>query len=180
MSAGVKPLSSWHAQHAPERSIWSKETRANGDEPETLRQRRPDGEPRRYREWQPGIGSRGRKTPVEVDQDRRPLCLEPDAYTDWATFNARLYKRAASPCVDCLLPFALEMRAIGRCNGHPSGVEFDPGRQRSADHARTTANGAAAARLQAPSGALARASDRPAARHATSTSTTKGRAAHGH
>ncbi len=57
------------------------------------------------------------------------LCMEPDELADWnrhnrtAAFSA--HGKALTPCEDCLPAFALEMRAIGRCNGEPGGVEPD-------------------------------------------------------
>jgi hypothetical protein len=63
----------------------------------------------------------------EVDQSARPLCMEPDDYTDWASLNGSAgSQQASSPCFDCPRHFATEMRAIGRCNGHPRGEEPEP------------------------------------------------------
>lgn len=56
---------------------------------------------------------------VLVDVPRRP-CMDDDDYAEWTHHN-RLAKAdgVASPCADCLLPFALEMRGLGRCDGTP-------------------------------------------------------------
>jgi hypothetical protein len=52
-------------------------------------------------------------------------CMEPDDFVRWAEVNALVSRPAARPCDDCPLAFALEMRAIDRCNGVPRGVEID-------------------------------------------------------
>lgn len=49
---------------------------------------------------------------------------------EWALWRARWKAsygshRRARPCPDCPLGFAVEMRAEGRCNGEPGGVEED-------------------------------------------------------
>jgi hypothetical protein len=63
-----------------------------------------------------------------------PLCMEPDEWADWQRlnpirsngFNAmRDHEAAASPCTDCPLGYAAEMRAVSRCNGQPGAVEED-------------------------------------------------------
>ncbi len=56
--------------------------------------------------------------------------MEPEDYAAWIGFNGRLLAQhsghhATTPCDDCLLPYAIEMRAVGKCNGHPAGVESD-------------------------------------------------------
>lgn len=54
------------------------------------------------------------------------LCMDPDELAEWHRRNetAASYVggRAATPCEDCLLAFALEMRAIKRCNGTPGAA----------------------------------------------------------
>lgn len=58
-----------------------------------------------------------------------PLCMEPDEWTGWQAANARLNgftaeaRRAFRPCEDCPMGYAADMRAEGRCNGEPSGVD---------------------------------------------------------
>jgi hypothetical protein len=56
-----------------------------------------------------------------------PACMEPDELAAWGEMNGRVRGsgQAQSPCTDCRLAFAIEMRAIGRCNGTPRGVEED-------------------------------------------------------
>jgi hypothetical protein len=47
-----------------------------------------------------------------------PACLEPDELELW-----RERDRGIPPCHSCPLAFAAEQRAIGRCNGQPSGAD---------------------------------------------------------
>jgi hypothetical protein len=51
--------------------------------------------------------------------------METEDFIRWAEVNALVSRPAARPCDDCPLAFALEMRAIDRCNGVPRGVEID-------------------------------------------------------
>lgn len=54
-----------------------------------------------------------------------PACMDAGELAAWEATNERLSSanmRAARPCTDCLLGFALEMRAEGRCNGTPGGA----------------------------------------------------------
>lgn len=53
--------------------------------------------------------------------------MDPPDWADWQARNPRLHgaAHAERPCQDCPLAFALEMRAIDRCNGTPAGVEED-------------------------------------------------------
>lgn len=47
-------------------------------------------------------------------------------YAAWVESNQRIaWNRAASPCDDCIVSFALEMRAQDRCDGTPGGWEDD-------------------------------------------------------
>lgn len=58
-----------------------------------------------------------------------PLCMTPDELRLWqeAADVARGHKyTASSPCVDCPLSWARQMRAEGCCNGEPG--ENQPGR----------------------------------------------------
>jgi hypothetical protein len=57
----------------------------------------------------------------------RPLCMDAEELARWEEMNGRLNGSAHAqlPCTDCRLAFAVEMRAIGRCNGSPHGVEED-------------------------------------------------------
>lgn len=48
-----------------------------------------------------------------------PLCMDADELADYRAGRIKA-------CSDCLPKFALEMRALRRCNGHPGGVEIDP------------------------------------------------------
>lgn len=56
-----------------------------------------------------------------------PACMAEDEYEAWLEANRRTATARAvaveRPCVDCTLGYAAEMRAIGRCNGTPAGVE---------------------------------------------------------
>lgn len=52
----------------------------------------------------------------------RPRCMSDEEYASWAEKNATRVKR---PCADCPLGYAADMRAQGRCNGTPGGVEQD-------------------------------------------------------
>jgi hypothetical protein len=53
-------------------------------------------------------------------------CMEPDEWALWTEANRRsAAHRISRPCEDCPLGFALEMRAIGRCNGEPAGAPED-------------------------------------------------------
>ncbi len=57
-----------------------------------------------------------------------PLCMEPDELARWQEMRDRSTSRSdriALPCRDCLAGFAIDMRALGRCNGTPNGVEED-------------------------------------------------------
>ena len=56
-----------------------------------------------------------------------PACMDADELIAWTESNARVNgtSRAATPCADCTLGYAAEMRAVGRCNGTPGGVEED-------------------------------------------------------
>lgn len=57
---------------------------------------------------------------------RAPACMEPDELEAWSETNRRMsVGRAVSPCDDCSLGFAIDMRREGRCNGRPGGVEED-------------------------------------------------------
>jgi hypothetical protein len=61
----------------------------------------------------------------------RPPCMDDEEWTLWT--GAQELPRfkedgrivALSACHDCMPAHALEMRAAGRCNGHPRGVEPD-------------------------------------------------------
>lgn len=50
-----------------------------------------------------------------------PLCMDAEELAGWRAQNDRSRHgngiRARRPCEDCLLGFAAEMRALGRCNG---------------------------------------------------------------
>lgn len=56
-----------------------------------------------------------------------PDCMTAADYSDWRRFNEKIplttagaeNKRAERPCEDCPLPYSLEMRAEGKCNGTP-------------------------------------------------------------
>jgi hypothetical protein len=53
-------------------------------------------------------------------------CMDPDEWRLWIDANRRASQnRVSRPCNECPLGFAVEMRAIGRCNGEPSGAPED-------------------------------------------------------
>ncbi len=57
-----------------------------------------------------------------------PACMDAEELASWHDQNARItttHGRASGPCTDCTLGYAAEMRAVGRCNGTPGGVEED-------------------------------------------------------
>lgn len=61
-----------------------------------------------------------------IAQAWTPACMADDEYAAWAEMNSRMTsrsERAKRPCADCTLGYASEMRAVGRCNGTPAGVE---------------------------------------------------------
>ncbi len=70
-------------------------------------------------------GGLGRPTPpADLAERWEPLCMDPDEWEAWQGTNRRLtYQgdQAPRPCADCLLGYAAEMRAEGRCNGEPAG-----------------------------------------------------------
>ena len=49
-------------------------------------------------------------------------CMDPAEAAEWAHWNATLpaSQRAADPCEDCTVRFAVEMRLAGRCDSWPS------------------------------------------------------------
>jgi len=56
-------------------------------------------------------------------------CMEPDEWAHWLATNPQATidsEFADRPCRDCPLTFATEMRALGRCNGTPAGLEGAP------------------------------------------------------
>ena len=79
-----------------------------------MAQRRP--EPPR-RQWHPPTS------------DWTPLCMSANELADWQGSNDRTPDcgglRAVSPCTDCTLGYAAEMRELDKCNGVPGGVEED-------------------------------------------------------
>lgn len=55
-----------------------------------------------------------------------PLCMDPEDWRRWQSANRSITaqsERIERPCQECPLGFAAEMRAAGRCNGTPSGVD---------------------------------------------------------
>jgi hypothetical protein len=49
-----------------------------------------------------------------------PACMRADELEDWWKLNrSAVNMRVKSPCRDCTLAFALEMRTVGLCNGAP-------------------------------------------------------------
>jgi hypothetical protein len=49
-------------------------------------------------------------------------CMEPHEAAEWERLNMILPEknRAAEPCEDCTIRFAVEMRLAGRCTGWPT------------------------------------------------------------
>ena len=79
-------------------------------------------------------------------------CMTPDEWAEWQEHNRVAGpKRADAPCDDCLIGFAIEMRAEGRCVGIPAGApEGDaplPPRRRRATPTGTDRRRAEALRL---------------------------------
>lgn len=66
--------------------------------------------------------TRGLPVPAEP---RRPACMDDDEWQGWQAGNRlqNYQHQANSPCDDCITGFALAMRAEGRCDGIPLGVE---------------------------------------------------------
>ena len=64
---------------------------------------------------------------VIVPPGFRPACMAPDEHEAWLRMNRRTATAravaVARPCADCTLGYAAEMRAVGRCNGNPGGLE---------------------------------------------------------
>jgi hypothetical protein len=63
-----------------------------------------------------------------------PACMAPDEWADWQRLNpspapSRRGLRGSlfvdRPCADCPIGYAVDMRALGRCNGKPGGTEED-------------------------------------------------------
>lgn len=54
---------------------------------------------------------------------RKPACMDAEEHAAWTEMNDRLWiTKALTPCSDCVMGFALEMRAIDMCDGEP-GVQ---------------------------------------------------------
>ena len=70
-----------------------------------------------------------------------PLCMDADELAGWRAQNDRNRHgngiRAKRPCEDCLLGFAAEMRAVGRCNGEPGGDGADDQEPEAPEEAMT-------------------------------------------
>jgi hypothetical protein len=133
------PLSSWHAQRSAGDGgtrVFSREWRAHGE----------------------AVKSAADYAATIPDEPFVPLCMEPDELADWhqhnrtAAFAAK--GKALSPCEDCLLGYALEMRAIGKCNGTPGAaadVEDEEPEEPAARRTMATVN----VKLSAPCGSCA-------------------------
>ena len=68
----------------------------------------------------------GRLKPTELAELWRPDCMDDEEWADWKSANRRVRsqtQQASRPCTDCTFGFAADMRAEGRCNGTPGGVE---------------------------------------------------------
>lgn len=67
-------------------------------------------------------------------------CMDPDEWALWVDANRRsAAHRISRPCDECPLGFALEMRAINRCNGEPSGAPEPDEQEETMDIARVSA-----------------------------------------
>lgn len=75
-----------------------------------------------------------------------PLCMSDAEWRAWQALNPFYSKHnplvrksdvAARPCADCPLGYAAEMRALGRCNGTPAGVQDDEEEPAMQVHAST-------------------------------------------
>ena len=55
-----------------------------------------------------------------------PRCMDERELAAWTEMNERTSNPRATPCADCLIGFALEMRDIHRCNGTPAGYDEHP------------------------------------------------------
>ena len=78
----------------------------------------------------------------------KPACMDDAEYALWEAGNQMLTsasERAGRPCRDCPASFALEMRALSRCDGEPgTGMRMiEPSRQ---EHLRALWRAAAARR----------------------------------
>lgn len=64
-------------------------------------------------------------SPAERAHLWTPACMDADEWRAWLAMNDRLNQnlQATRPCHDCPLGHAADMRAEGRCNGTPGGVE---------------------------------------------------------
>ena len=51
--------------------------------------------------------------------------MDTSEWANWTEAMQRVESPVSTPCDDCLVGFALEMRDIGRCDGHPGGFEDD-------------------------------------------------------
>lgn len=72
------------------------------------------------------ITAPARLAPAELAHLWRPACMDDEEWALWKAGNDRLVNRklqASRPCADCPLGHAADMRAEGRCNGTPGGVE---------------------------------------------------------
>lgn len=95
---------------------------------------------------------------MTVAAPRIPACMDADEYALWARGNgvatgtkngARVFTgRAESPCDDCPLGYAAEMRAIGRCDGTPGGVEEDEPMETPETYETTTTSAPVATRTR--------------------------------
>ena len=85
----------------------------------------------------------------------KPARMDPAEYALWGRANDAISRHpAGSPCHDCPMSFALEMRAEGRCDGEPAETGrprlFDPDTEprraqwRAAQRRRTIARRVAA------------------------------------
>lgn len=79
------------------------------------------------------VPTRKERFQLEVlDGGWRAACMDDEEWTRWVRENPMGVAEpsfADRPCRDCPMGFAADMRAIGRCNGRPSGTAGEP-----ADH----------------------------------------------
>lgn len=141
------PLSSWHAQRSAGDGgtrVFNREWRAHGDPPQAPRVTRKltmdqVEEIRASKDTLAQLAERfgagittirlarsGWLEGTPSSEPFIPLCMTPDELADWDKHNRTAafaaHGAARTPCEDCLLGYALEMRAIGKCNGTPGAA----------------------------------------------------------
>jgi len=81
-----------------------------------------------------------------------PACMTAQEFALWRAANRKLKSgtsAAKSPCFDCPLGFAADMRTIGMCDGQPGGVPEEDDEPVPTSRGRLRSWAAAAARYRA-------------------------------